>query len=1106
MSRLLNLTPEQVAGVDPARHAWVSASAGTGKTQVLTARILRLLAEGAAPSGILALTFTKAAAAEMQTRLFERLAGWVLADAGDVTADLRAIGAAPDEAMVRRARTLFARTLEVRGGFKLQTIHSFASTLLAAFPLEAAITPGYALLDERTSAQIRQTVLEDAIADAAEDGGDGEGLLADLGALAVRHGDAGAVELLNALLAHRELLLGYPTEEGLRTALRRAVGLPGEGGENELLRAAITAEPGLADALADLRAALATSSAQSAANIQAGITAFFALDEAPRLRIEALRGALLTKTTGKVRKLKAAQAELDAVEPFVERLGDALLAVDAVEAALLHLRTARVIAERYTAMKGRLGAVDFDDLIAGAAALLGGDMRISADWVRYKLDQRIDHVLVDEGQDTNRAQWQIVEALTGEFFAGDGAADGARSLFAVGDFKQAIYGFQGTDPEEFRKARDTARAKAEAACSPLAEVGLNTSFRSVPAVLAVVDKLLESVGAEALGLDQPLQSHMPHRKGQAGAVTLLPTLGSEGAPFDEEIAEADYPERAFAQRTARQVRDWLSRELFVPSKKRGAQAQDILILVRKRGDLVPELVAALHKEGVPVAGADRLRLTAPLAVRDCLSLIRFTLQPNDDLSLAELLTSPLLGWSQQELYDLAHPRAEGVTLWSALRRRHHSRAGEALDWLNAVLAITDFSAPFEFLEQVLSGPLGGRSKLLARLGDEARDPLEELLVQALVYERTGAPTLQGFLDWLGAADDVDIKRDAEAPAAAVRIMTVHGAKGLQAPVVFLADAARKPGGGRSRILMSDHPELPWAGLKQGDLPDRLRTAHERSAQKDMQEDLRLLYVAMTRAEDFLFVGGIETKRGQEASWHDRVAATLADMETEEERSDIWGGMLIRHKSGTEAGEKGKQYADSAEPVTPPPWALSPAPAEQKPPRPLAPSEPDADGGLPPPGPQLERAAERGRLMHRLFEVLPELPAENRRGAARTYLKKRCQAIDVDTVLEEVFAVMDNPDHAALFSPHALREAPITAVVNDRVIAGTVDVLVVEEDRVLLVDYKTDRAVPENAANVREKHRNQMAAYRGAAAKIFPAHSIETGLLYTAGPRLIWLAE
>ncbi|MGB7404595.1 MAG: double-strand break repair helicase AddA [Pacificimonas sp.] len=1098
---LFALTPDQLEAARPDAHRWVSASAGTGKTQVLSARVFRILLEGAEPSAILALTFTKAAAAEMQTRIFERLAHWVRAPSKEIKADLAAIGAEQGEATVKTARTLFARALESNGGLRVQTLHGFASSLLAAFPLEAGIVPGFATLEDRSGAQLKADVLEGAVEDASDDGD--HAFLDDLAALAIAKSDGGAVQIVNALMQDRERLLAIRDEASLLAEVRHRLGLPREGSAEDILRQAIADDVGFDAAVQMFAAALNDWNTKTGRERLDKVSAYMlASDEEKIDALEHLVSAVLTQKGTPYKASKALAGADEALAARVLPLVETMRTLELAETAALYLRVGRRVAARYEEAKAHRGALDFGDMIVRAAKLLS---EIDSAWVLYKLDQRIDHVLVDEGQDTNAAQWTIVEALTAEFFAGEGAQslDGEnrprfRSLFSVGDYKQAIFGFQGSDPDEFDGARERFGAKAIAADQDFAEVDLGTSFRSVPAVLDVVDATLSQMGGTALGLTRDPVRHHPFRDG-SGAVTLWPRLTDETVEDAEAFSER--PERELASRIASEIGSWIADRRFIPAKQRTVNAGDILVLVRKRDDFVPELVAALHREGVPVAGADRLRLTTPIVVQDCLALIRFALQPNDDLTLGELLVSPFLGWSQKQLYDLAQPRGAGVPLWDALRDRGD---GAETRWLEDVLRMADFRTPYDLLETVMSGPLQGRAKLLKRLGEEARDPLEELMSQALAYELAETPSLQGFLDWIASADDIDVKRDPEAAADAVRIMTVHGAKGLQAPIVVMADAARARAGTHSvDHLMLGDPELPLYGFSKAALPDRLREPYEAEERRDAEESARLLYVAMTRAEDYLYVGGIPPTRDKTTTWYDMIEAGMLSLDPEDVDAANWGGISRRYARGVDVIPEQQDEESPHMTVALPDWVSQTAPPEARPPRPLAPSKPEDDSNLPPPGPgpALKKAALRGRLMHLLFERLPSVAPTEREDRARAWLRLRAEGLDIDDMVIEVMRVMTDPVTAPLFGSDALAEAPISATVDDRVVAGTIDVLLVDEEHVRAVDYKTDRNVPETALEIPQRHRNQMSAYRAALEKIFPDRRIETSLLYTAGPAL-----
>ncbi|QXQ06370.1 double-strand break repair helicase AddA [Sphingosinicellaceae bacterium] len=1114
MKPLHDLRAEQANAATPADNAWVSASAGTGKTQVLSARVLRLLLGGAAPDRILCLTFTKAGAAEMQARVFDRLAHWVRASDDELRSDLDAIRADSGPEALAHARTLFAHTLDSRGGLRVQTLHAYAQSLLAAFPVEAGIAPGFEALADRDAQALRGRILTESIEAAAAE--HDTRFLDDVGAISIARGEGALDKLATVLIGYTGPIADMGDPRSFEVRLRRAFGLPGEGTRDEVLAAAIARLDH--EGLRELAEHLLTGPSTFAVRGDNLLCWLGYAPPAQTAQLTMLCHVFHKKTVDERmvalvhggKKADAFMVELaDELCLSIDALVELRRMLDAVDNAARHLRVGARLCAAYNAHKRRAGVIDYNDMIALAAELLARPGM--GEWVRYKLDARIDHLLVDEAQDTNPSQWRIVGALTDEFFDGQGARDVQRTLFVVGDFKQAIFSFQGSDPKLFDEQQQAFRQKVGDALLGWRDVDLAESFRSVPAVLEVVDTVVGQLGFAALGLAKAPPSHVPARTALPGAVTLWPPLTGEGDPEEDERAWLPSGQIQMAHQLARQIAAWLKPEtaLRLPARDRNVRPEDILVLVRNRGEFVQPLVAALHQFGVPVAGADRLRLTEPLAVQDCLALIRFVLQPGDDLTCATLLTSPFIGLDHDALFELAHNRK------GSLSAQVQAAGGPAHEWLAAVLGLADFSAPYEFLATILSGDLGGGAKLLARLGEEAREAVQAVLAQALAFEVANAPTLQGFLAWM-EGQATDIKRDPDAPLDAVRIMTVHGAKGLQAPVVILADAARGEGRPDDHVLIDfGHGPVPvfhgGASGRVGPIAEAADYAEARA----LEEHWRLLYVALTRAEDLLFVGGaLPRPRGDkpvevpENSWHGAVEAALADLDAVAEPVDIWGSALVyrSHEDG-DAQPDAKPDAAPA-PPEPPAWARTMAPAEAQPPRPLSPSAIAADDiASPPPTPAMQRAARRGSLLHALFERLPQVAVAEREAVAERWLGTHAPEFDAGeraALAATALGIVGDSRFAALFGPDALAEAPIAAVIEGVVVAGTVDRLLVEAGRVQLVDFKTGSRVPSGPDTVEPYHLKQMAAYVAALQVVFPGRRIEAGLLYTHDATLIEL--
>ncbi|HEV2818574.1 MAG TPA: double-strand break repair helicase AddA [Allosphingosinicella sp.] len=1113
------LEGDQLRASHPRDHAALSASAGTGKTHVLTARVLRLLLAGVDPASILCLTFTKAGAAEMAGRIHKRLAHWVRLKDTDLGHELVMLGEDPGPETRARARTLFARVLDSPGGgLRIQTIHAFAQSLLAAFPSEAGLAPGFRPLEGREEQLLARATLADLLVRAEEQGD--AGLIRDLQALSLRLGESGAERFLRACAAAPAAMAWLGPRPGIEARLRLGFGLPlGDIGE------AIAAECEAFDS--DLLAAVAAANRGwgTATGLQCcdAIAAWLARDGAGRAAgLADLAGVVLTKS-GDPRRAAAGLLRAEpGYEALAARLAEAcagllarvgLAAMVGVLAA--GLRAGQAFALAYADAKRAAGVVDFDDLIREAERLLLTSGM--GEWVRYKLDRRTGHILVDEAQDTNASQWNIVDALVAEFFAGEGASGHHRTIFTVGDFKQAIFGFQGTDPAEFERARGYFQAKATLIREAAIEAGMpadqlppafldlsmDRSFRSPPPVLAVVDRVIGDLGHEAFGLPRRPNPHESHHADRPGSVALWRAYAEEA---DEDLGEEGWlgeAVRAYARKLARQVRAWLDDPFHLDSRGRALKPEDILILVRRRGELAALLVARLHAEGVPVAGVDRLLLSAPLAVQDLLAAARFAAQPLDDLNLAALLVSPLFGWSQEQLFAAAHGR-EGP-LWPHIRAR-------APEGLGAILAMADYATPHGFFETILSGPLEGRRKLLERLGTEARDPIEELLSSALEFEGQASASLQAFLDWF-ARGDVEIVRDPSAPLDAVRVMTVHGAKGLQAPVVILADACANPdnagpGGAIAGLrLEAGAPAIPVFRPRRDELAEPLKSQIEQQDRLDREEHWRLLYVALTRAEERLYIGGALGARDRAgpaaASWYRIVETALAGLGADWADSARWGREL-RFGSLESRAKVVRKISEREQNL--PPWLHRAAPAEERPPRPLTPSSlGEDDVADPPPGPEQRQAALRGRLLHALFERLPGVAAELRPAAAERWLAQSAGIADpgLRTALAaDACRVIADPAFAELFGPDALAEAPIAAVVaGGIVVAGTVDRLLVRDDRIFVADFKTGRRAPAALADIPAPHLRQMAAYRAALRTIFPGRPVESALVYTAAPVL-----
>ncbi|GAC1346431.1 MAG: double-strand break repair helicase AddA [Acetobacteraceae bacterium] len=1115
---------EQLIASDPGVSAFVEASAGSGKTKLLTDRILRLMLAGAPPGRIQCLTFTKAAAAEMALRLQHRLGEWATADDASLDRALAELRTAPGRETRRVARELFAQVLDLPGGMRIGTIHAFCQSLLRRFPLEAAISPHFQLVEDAEARVAMEGALESVLAQAAP------AALQNLAGLANAERLGKLVQVLDGQRDRLAPLLRLP-EAGVAAVVRRTVGAAADT-EAELLEQAVSwpGEAALAEVL-QLGAAHGSDGVRKHTQQMLGW-----LRLPPKLRTAHWADWLkwLLKDTGGPRvhdkcfanpNLAARFPQIcptvDAEQARVQEVEDQRRRVQVAEVTTALLLLAFPMLRAYAARKSERGLLDYTDLIGRTSGLLQDP---GAAWVLYKLDGGIDHLLLDEVQDTAPEQWQIAHRLTEEFFAGLGAhaEDGvpARTFFAVGDPKQSIYSFQGADPDEFIRSRARMAERVGGSGKLWRDVTLDVSFRSTAPILHLVDTVFADPLAAAGVVEREGLHHFPDRLGDAGRVELWPLapLPERVEPEPWTVPEVNGRLVSAPQKLADAVAGWIARatdgSVMLEGKGRALAPGDVLVLVRKRTDFAATVVRALKAKGVPVAGLDRLELTEQAAVQDVLAACDAVLLPEDDLAVGCVLTSPLGGLTDDGLMALALGRPG--RLWDALRQREGEREEWAAAWhvLSTLQTRADHVTPHALLAELL-GPLGGRARLLARLGPEAAEPLDELLNAALDYTRLHAPSLQGFLHWVRRSG-ATVKREAGGTGGAVRVMTVHGAKGLQAPVVVLPDTTGLPPEDKDFAWCRDPASgmaVPlWAPNKDFRCAPVMK-ANQEEAIRGIREYNRLLYVALTRAEDRLVIAGWQTKRPvNERSWYRLVERAFERLGARREPIGEWGEGLVfdceqtRPAAAVSSGARHLMPPLPAWAGRPGQWRPAPPPPEPPLPTPLAPSRPEGATFGPVPGaasPLEHRDApsrrRRGTLVHELLQHLPSLDAARWDRAAVSYLSRNgLDAAEADELAAQTLAVLRHPALAALFGPEGRAEQPVTGLVGGVVVSGKVDRMAVLPDRVLLADYKSGRAPPRDVAATPVLYLRQLAAYRAVLQAIYRDRPVDCALVWTRG--------
>ncbi|MGZ5938476.1 MAG: double-strand break repair helicase AddA [Rhizomicrobium sp.] len=1111
-----------ISAADPRQSAWVAANAGAGKTHTLANRVTRLLLADADPAKILCLTFTKAAAAEMQHRLFRQLGEWAMLPDAELSKKIADIGAdlgGPEE--LKKARRLFAKALETPGGLKILTIHAFCQNLLSRFPLEAGVPASFKVLDDQTSrelmAQSRTRVLERA--------GEGDALrAAALAHLLTETSEARLQSVLDAALGtDRRKLDRYfeslgAEQDALRRSLRRAHGAEETLGATEIVAAfclSLQAEEQTLRAAVAWLAGGTKTDAAAAEKLAGALERKFAVEAFEHFRDFFLTGKGEPRKTLATKKLIDASpalfAQLTALaERFLnaETRRRAAYAAGLAEAALT---IADAVRREYATAKRNRGALDYDDLIIETLKLL--KQSDAAAWVLHKLDGGLDHILIDEAQDTSPEQWEIVRKLTEEFFAGEGSERAAvRTVFAVGDEKQSIFSFQGADPRQFDVNRRFFIERASAAGRMFADEPLTTSRRSAPEVLSFVDTVFEPLAARGgLTSDGADVRHTALRDTAKGRVELWPTLKPSKDPEPDywhpiDVQSEASPVVQLAIQLARQIEQWIGK-VKLPGHDDAIKAGDIMILLPRREPFGTEIIRQLKERRVPVAGADRIRLTEQIAIMDLIALGRFVLLPEDDYNLAALLRSPLCAIGEEELFALSYQRKG--TLWSALRqRRDETPALAAVQaFLSEMFDRADFAPPFEFYSHALIVH-GQRLRLLQRLGHEAGDAIDEFLSLSFAYESANTPSLEGFLHWVERGG-AEIKRDMERGRDEVRVMTVHGAKGLEADIVILPDTAAIPEAitNKGHLLYTDDGVL--FPMSEAEAPETVKAAKAEAQARVMEEHRRLLYVALTRAKDRLYVCGFEGKNGvRPGSWY-----ALARDAAEKIGIDLVRGdatIKVLGEATDEAAAPAR--AGTAKAVEKPDWLGKEGPRDAPSPRLIRPF--DAAGVEEPPvfSPlESNKRFRRGLLVHTLLARLPEIAPAGRFALAQKYLHtQKLDEKEAASLIAEILAVLDDPVFAPAFTPQSRAEVAIVADLPElgagARVNGRIDRLAETPDEVLIVDFKTNRPPPSSESDVPTLYATQMALYRAAAVKIFPGRRIVCGLVWTDGPTLMKLSN
>ncbi|WP_341760111.1 double-strand break repair helicase AddA [Candidatus Endowatersipora endosymbiont of Watersipora subatra] len=1133
----LHTLQQQTLAYDPSNSVWVSANAGSGKTHVLTQRVVRLLLDDCDSSRILCLTFTKAAASEMTHRIFETLGRWATCEEDILKDQLRMVLTnEPSNDILLHARTLFSRALETPGGLKIQTIHAFCEALLHQFPIEANVPGNFSVMDENQQRELlersRRAIFEQLSS-------------RDHLKIALKMAsDLKVKEALKELIArYHEVGSWLQSVGGVESFTRFAhqkFNFLEYNTLDELYESAVDGCLFSKTELKELSMQCALSDKSSNENLANRLHIFFNSTNVKQ-RWTALSDIFL-KSDGSLRDYsRLCTTDIKKLFPDLENrfFNEGFRLIEAKKRVNLYLIIegsealffiAHDLMNHYQSLKRKQGLLDYDDLISSTANLLRSPSRA---WILYQLDRGVNHILLDEAQDTSPGQWKIIRALVEEFFSGESARTDRRTIFAVGDEKQSIYSFQGAHPKLFYENKKWIEDKAISSKQGFSSISLNRSFRSTPDILQAVNAVF-SVPENRKGVtfDGDFIPHSAHRQFSSGQVDIWPrTQGEKGISPGEWHESVDlnsnkHQADILAKKIAVQISNWLRTAEFCETTQKRIQPGDIIVLVRARDRFTLALTRYLKNANIPVAGSDRLKLIDHIATQDLLSLASFVLMPEDDLSLAVLLKSPLIGFNEEQLFTVASHR-KGSLYESLIQHSNDPFYSCVVDRLRCWMKRAWKMPVYEFYALLL-GRDKGRQKILTRLGYEANDVLDAFLMLTLEYEKEEIAGLQAFVEAVKQKAP-EIKREFDQKRGEVRIMTVHAAKGLEAPVVFLVDKGspsfqheKSTSFYKWGMTNSDSDLGGYLWLPKSQWHNDVTLAAKKQLKEDAEDEYRrLLYVGMTRAKDRLIICGYEgTPKPKMPNWHTMVLNVLGP-KTKKVRDE--SGMIYSHRwqiCPQISNPYTSSTLDQSQPFLKrnalPHWIKYEPPREKSPSKPLSPSSTQSliDGSDDKISSLLNFLKEkdiksndnprrRGIIVHRLFQLLPDIDSRERPSFSFNYLSSICPELEEKERLEmasTVINIIESPDLKCYFHPLTSRaEVSVMGTIDlssgPRAVSGNIDRISILGNDVHLLDFKIGRLVPESPDRVAKEYLTQMAIYRSLIQPLYPGKVVNCALIW-----------
>ena len=1123
------MTKEQKIAANPELSVWVTANAGTGKTKVLTDRVLRLLLAGNDHNSILCLTYTKAAASEMYERIYDRLIKWSIMGHQELVENIsELISRMPTEDEILLSRRLFAMVASGVDDISIQTIHAFCQSLLQKFPLEAGINPGFSIIEEAKSKELieeAKSILLNNIS-IAED--DNNNLIEAFKYLVSVKSEYAIDDIIAAIIYNfskiRSLLEHHGDIDSFIRHISDELDVRLDASLDDIELEILSFDRDNIKYIADI---LVTGGlrdkkySQSIYSILAKkdldidyneyISIFFTKKNEKR-KISSLVTKKILEENPRIEDLIA--FEQSRLESILEQIKS----VKTFLASRNFLYIAAEIINIYSALKNNSNYIDHDDIIYYSLILL--DQPDISSWILYKLNYKISHILLDESQDTSPDQWKLMTKLTEDFFSGDSInEERSPTLFIVGDEKQSIYSFQGANIESyFNELKRLKSINKNNISFNFNTVDMNLSFRSTEAVLNIVDYIFNKPEFKnAVSDNDLLIKHNIYRKNQAGLVEIWSNINDDEKKSDlwqlpKEYRQENNEEVQLAKRIADQIAVRINENRVLKSKNRPVRAGDFLILVEKRTALIHSISRFLKDKGINVAPSDRISLNSEIAIADIISLSKFLLLPQDDLSLAEALKSPLFNLSEENLFLLSYNR-EDKTLWHSLQFSEDFLVIE--QEIKQLLADVDYISPFQLYTNILEKNLG-RKKFVARLGEAVNEVINEFMAMVLDFEVNNPNSLQEFVRWFENNSDTDIKRQNDSSSDHVRIMTVHGSKGLQAPIVILADISKQDKDISPPIFDIDNKLLLWSAKSDED-SSYYKNLKQLNKQKIRDEKLRLLYVAITRAEDEFYACGLSKYKGDDSSrWYNILQNCLKDIGSEFSLEDGLKGYRYSLYDNISIEKDIIEIEENKNNIEVPQFFYEEYKSDISD-NSISPSKLESDNNdniqeiNSPLYPKINIPAIRGNIIHELLHLLPKHDLNRLEESINNLLDLYVELGGLESLKEEIYQtvlnIFQNDSLAFIYDNDAYSEIPVKGYYNTKIVSGTIDRIVkLDDNNLLIIDYKTSKNPPRFSSDVDDAYIKQMALYKKVVADIFPKMNIECAILWVSSADLMYIND